>query len=99
DSPIVPPSPAMVVKLVATIPVSSACPGASTVNAQAFANGLAAWGTTPQPSGFFASPPEVTETAFTPSTLAASEVTKLAVQCTAIHPGVHACRSCPLPPG
>ena len=94
DSSVFPTPNAMAIKLLATVPVAGVCQ-ASAVNTATLAPGLASWGTTLQPSSFFISTPEVKESPFTPSTLSASELAKLAAQCTAIHGGAHSCKSCP----
>ena len=82
---------ALVIKLLATVPVAATCPGASTVNVATLAPGMASWVTTLDKKG------PSTETPFTPSTLSASELNKLAVQCAFINGGPHFCPSCPAP--
>src|SRR5262249_56150823 len=57
--------------------------------------GLLAWMTEPQPSGFFDPTPQVVKTAFAPATLSAAELFGTTAQCLALHPGPHACPSCP----
>ena len=90
-----PPPNALMIKLLASVPVADTCPGPSTVNTATLAPGMVAWATTPQASSVFPLVPAFTETPFTPSTLSASELTKLATQCTAIQSGVHFCKACP----
>jgi len=82
---------ALVFKLLATVPVSATCPGASTVGTATLAPGMAAWANTLDKKG------PSTETPFTPSTLSAAELNKLAVQCAFINGGSHFCPACPEP--
>lgn len=82
---------ALVFKLLSTVPVSGTCPGASTTNTATLAPGMTAWATTREKKG------PSTETPFTPSTLSASELAKLAGQCAFINSGSHFCAACPVP--
>jgi len=82
---------ALVFKLLSTVPVSGTCPGASTTGAATLAPGMAAWATTLYKKG------PSTETPFTPSTLSAAELAKLAGQCAFINSGSHFCAACPAP--
>ena len=89
----------IVVKLLATAPVAGSCAtSASTVTAATIVPGMAAWGTTlhaTPTAGTYA----VTETAFTPGTLSAGELSRLGNLCTFINAngsGFGICRSCRL---
>jgi len=94
---------ALVLKLLATqgTTASSCDAGVAGDSAHPLVPGLAAWGTSTEPSSFVGSPPLVMETPFTPSTLSAAEVTSLTTQCHNLHSTPHLCRSCagpsPLP--
>lgn len=84
----------MVIKLVSTLAGTGGSATSCTASAAALATativpGLAAWGTTAHVPGSAAvpaavSPFQITETAFTPATLGAAEVTSLANRCTSI---------------
>jgi hypothetical protein len=72
----------IVIKMVGTLPVGGSCANsASAIGTATMAKGLVAWGTAlhanTSPTGGFA----VTETAFTPATLAAGETARLAYTC------------------
>lgn len=87
----------IVVKLFATVPVGGTCAGSAASPGAATA-GLAAWGTTVHAPPYA---PEVTttETAFTPATLSAGELSRLTNLCTFINAngsGFGICRSCRL---
>lgn len=82
---------ALVFKLLSTVPVAGTCPGASTTAVATLAPGMTAWATTLEKKG------QSTETPFTPSTLSASELAKLAGQCAFINSGSHFCAACPAP--
>jgi hypothetical protein len=87
----------IVVKLVATTNVA-AC-NASNPTAAGLATGLLAWGTTlhAAPAALVVTPPSVTETAFTPATLSAAELTRITGLCGFIQSngsGFGICRSC-----
>ena len=92
----------IVVKLLGSTGTANAC-NASTVGqgANVLATGLAAWGTTihalPVTPGSPATTYGVTETAFTPSTLSAAELTRITTLCGFIQTngsGFGLCRSC-----
>jgi hypothetical protein len=87
-----------VIKILATVPVGGTCVGsAGTVATATLAPGLAAWGTTNH-AGPVAGTFSTTETAFTPSTLSASELSHLGRVCSFIigqGSGFGICRSCP----
>ena len=87
-----------VIKLLATVPVAGSCNmSAATVATATLAPGLVAWGTTNHAgpvSGAFST----TETAFTPATLSASELSHLGRVCSFIigqGSGFGLCKSCP----
>jgi hypothetical protein len=91
---------AIVIKLLATVPVGGSCTNsAAGVTTATLAPGMAAWGTTlhalpTSPVSF-----GVTETEFKPSTLSASELSKLGGLCGFIFAngsGFGVCRSCRL---
>ena len=99
DSPrVLHPPAALTVKLVASAPTGNplVC-NAATVGTgpNVLVPGPLAWMTEPEPSGVFASPPAVVKTQFAPSTLSAAELFGTTAQCAALHPGPHACPSCP----
>ena len=99
DSPPVSPTPtALTVKLIASAPTGNplTC-NAATVGTgpNVLVPGPLAWMTEPEPSGFFNSPPEVVKTQFAPATLSAAELFGTTAQCAILHPGPHACPSCP----
>ena len=94
DGPVPSPVPnTMVIKLISIIPTlpTNTC---SATSAAPLANGMAAWGISQQP-GFFSPTPIITETPFTVSTLSVAEIASLTSQCAVLHPGPHACPSCP----
>ena len=101
--PVLPRPNALVLKLVATPgPTASSCDaGVVGDTAHPIVPGLAAWGTSAEPSGFFSSPPFIMATPFTPSTLSAAELASLDAQCHSLHSTPHLCPSCagpsPLP--
>src|SRR5262249_19581584 len=80
---------ALVFKLLSTVRTAGTCPGASTTASATLAPGMAAWATTRDNKG------PSTETPFTPSTLSAAELAKLATQCAFINNGSHFCAACP----
>jgi hypothetical protein len=73
----------LVIKLLATTPVGGTCSGsAASATVANLTVGLAAWGTTPHSAGALnAAPYSITETAFTPATLSASELAHLTSVC------------------
>ena len=87
----------IVVKLLASTPVGGSCSG-SAASPGALTSGMAAWGTTlhaTPTAGTYA----VAETAFSPATLSAGELTRLTALCTFINAngsGFGICRSCRL---
>lgn len=89
----------LVIKLLATVPVGGSCTNsAAAVTSATLAPGLAAWGTTPH-VGPAAGTFSITETAFTPSTLSASELAHLGSVCQFIigqGSGFGICKSCRL---
>src|SRR5499427_1182705 len=92
DSPPVFPRPnALALKLLATQGITASSCDAGVVGdpAHPIVPGLAAWGTSPEPAGFFSSPPLLMATPFTPSTLSAAEVTSLTTQCHHLHSTPH----------
>jgi hypothetical protein len=91
----------VVIKLVATVPSGGSCTNsAASVGSNALATGMVAWGTTlhansSAPAGTYG----VTETAFTPAGLSASELSRLASTCGFIlaqGSGFGVCNSCRL---
>jgi len=91
----------VVIKLVSTVPVGGSCTNsAAGIATETLAPGLVAWGTTlhansSAAAGTFA----VTETAFTPASLSASELARLANTCSFIlaqGSGFGVCNSCRL---
>jgi hypothetical protein len=94
----------VVIKLLATVPVGGSCSNsAATASTATLAPGMAAWGTTihalpvttATPAGTYG----VTETAFTPSSLSASELNRISTLCgfiVANGSGFGVCRSCRL---
>ena len=96
DSPVLFPRPnALVIKLLSTAGTTASSCDAGAVTTPPIVQGLAAWGTSPEPSGFFGSPPFITATPFTPSTLSAAELVSLNTQCLSLHSTSHLCPSCP----
>ena len=99
DSPFVFPRPnALVIKLMASLgtAASSSCDAGHVGDGtHPIVPALAAWGTSPEPSGFFGTPPFITATPFTPSTLSAAELVSLNTQCLSLHSTPHLCPSCP----
>lgn len=87
-----------VIKLLATVPVGGTCNmSAAAVATATLAPGLVAWGTTNH-AGPVAGAFSTTETAFTPSTLSASELAHLGSVCSFIigqGSGFGICKSCP----
>lgn len=74
----------LVIKLLATVPVGGSCTGSAAAPG-AIAPGLAAWGTTAHSTAALgAAPYSITETAFTPATLSASELAHLSSVCSFI---------------
>jgi hypothetical protein len=86
----------IVVKLLASVPVGGSCNNSAAAPG-ALTSGMVAWGTTihPAPSGGYA----MSETAFSPATLSAGELSRLTNLCTFIQAngsGFGICRSCRL---
>jgi hypothetical protein len=73
----------LVIKLLATVPVGGTCSGsAAAAGSATLAPGLVAWGTTTHSTGALGTAPwAITETAFKPSTLSASELSHLGSVC------------------
>ncbi len=91
----------IVIKLVATVPVGGSCTNsAAAVNTETLAPGMVAWGTTIHAnSSAAAGTYAVTETAFTPASLSASELARLSNVCgfaLAQGSGNGVCNSCRL---
>ena len=98
---------AIVVKLVASVPVGGSCSG-SAANWGPLTSGMLAWGTTVHAGATAGSPPVITETAFLPATLAGpggggaldiGEIARLNQLCNFINAngsGFGVCRSCRL---
>lgn len=91
----------VVIKLVATVPVGGSCNNsAAAVGTATLAPGMVAWGTTLHANTSAAAGTYgVTETAFTPASLSASELARLANTCTFIlsqGSGFGVCNSCRL---
>ena len=91
----------VVIKLVATVPVGGSCNNsAAAVGTATLAPGMVAWGTTLHANTSAAAGTYgVTETAFTPALLSASELARLANTCTFIlsqGSGFGVCNSCRL---
>ncbi len=91
----------VVIKLVATVPVGGSCNNSAAAVATAtLAPGMVAWGTTLHANTSAAAGTYgVTETAFTPASLSASELARLANTCTFIlsqGSGFGVCNSCRL---
>ncbi len=91
----------VVIKLVATVPVGGSCNNsAAAVGTATLAPGMVAWGTTLHANTSAAAGTYgVTETAFTPAPLSASELARLANTCTFIlsqGSGFGVCNSCRL---
>jgi hypothetical protein len=88
----------IVIKLVATVPLGGTCDGSALLaGTPAFAEGMAAWGTSLHADPSAAATYSVTETAFTPATLSAEELARLAYGCGAIAnvgSGYGVCNSC-----
>jgi hypothetical protein len=91
----------IVIKLIATVPVGGSCTNsAAAVATETLAPGMVAWGTTlhantSAPAGTY----NLTETPFTPATLSASELARLANTCSFIAgfgSGFGVCNSCRL---
>lgn len=76
----------VVIKLLATVPVGGTCVGSAAATATAtLAPGLAAWGSTAHSTAALGTGPyQITETAFTPATLSASELAHLSNVCSFI---------------
>ena len=88
----------IVIKILATAPVGGSCTNSAAAPV-ALAPGLVAWGTTLHALPTSPTTYGVTETAFTPATLSASELLRLASLCTFIladGSGFGVCRSCRL---
>jgi hypothetical protein len=87
-----------VIKLLATVPVGGSCAGsAAGVGTATLAPGMVAWGTTNH-SGPVSGSFTTTETAFTPSTISASELSHLGRVCSFLMgqgSGFGLCHSCP----
>jgi hypothetical protein len=91
----------IVIKLVATVPVGGSCNNsAAGVTTETLSNGMVAWGTTLHSNTSAAAGTyNTTETAFTPSTLSASELTRLGSTCSFViaqGSGFGVCNSCRL---
>jgi hypothetical protein len=90
----------IVVKILSTVPVGGSCTNsAAAVTTATLAPGLVAWGTTLHALPTSPATYGVTETAFTPATLSASELARLGSTCTFIlgnGSGFGVCRSCRL---
>jgi hypothetical protein len=90
----------IVVKILSTVPVAGSCTNsAAAVTTATLAPGLASWGTTLHALPTSPTTYGVTETAFTPATLSASELSRLGQLCNFIlanGSGFGVCRSCRL---
>jgi hypothetical protein len=91
----------VVIKLLATVPVGGSCSNsAASVATATLAPGMVAWGTTLHANTSAAAGTyDTTETAFTPATLSASELARLANTCSFIlaqGSGYGVCNSCRL---
>jgi hypothetical protein len=91
----------IIIKLVATVPVGGSCNNSALLaGSPTLAPGMAAWGTTLHAnSSAAAGTYAVTETAFTPSTLSAGELARLAYGCGVVAnvgSGFGVCNSCRL---
>jgi hypothetical protein len=91
----------IIIKLVATVPVGGSCNNSALLaGTPTLAPGMAAWGTTLHAnSSAAAGTYAVTETAFTPSTLSAGELARLAYGCGVVAnvgSGFGVCNSCRL---
>jgi hypothetical protein len=90
----------IVIKLVATVPLGGNCNGSALLAGNpTLAEGMAAWGTALHADSSAAASYAVTETAFTPASLSAGELARLAYGCGAVAnvgSGFGVCNSCRL---
>jgi hypothetical protein len=88
----------IVIKLVATVPMGGTCNNSALLaGTSTLGEGMAAWGTALHANSSIAATYAVTETAFTPASLGAGELTRLAYGCGAIAnvgSGFGVCNSC-----